>query len=236
MPHEDMWDIAPFIFPIVSVTEGREVLNIHRFIGTGFWINSGGYFLTCKHVLEELEEGYKPALAQPFGDDRDTFIPVHILSAHPEIDIALCKAHGNTKRAVLQPWEGAFAAGLDISAFGFTDWGKGNQSLYLDVRLLKGHVSRTAEESLGLPTSTLAEVSFASPSGFSGAPLLVGRNVVGMLYGNIESRLLAHTIDEIEDGRTTYKEVSYRVVEYGLAHKLEEIIGFTKQCGVEPFK
>jgi hypothetical protein len=125
--------------------------------------------------------------------------------------------------------------GLDVEAFAFMNQEKRGRTLGLDARLLRGHVSRMYSEPDGLPAKSIFEVSFASPSGFSGSPLLVGHAVVGMLYGNIESRLQAFAIEEVKDGNREYRETSYRVLEYGLAHPLPDLMDFTRACGVEPF-
>ena len=231
----DTFDIASFLFPIFSGTEKPEVFAIDAFLGTGFWINSNAYFLTCRHVFEALKAGQKLVLGQPYAEQRDRFLPVTEWQAHPKIDIALGRVLGTTKRPVLSPYPGRIATGLDVESFGFMSWEKRGRSLSMDARLLRGHVSRMYPEPDGLPAKSVFEVSFASPSGFSGAPLLAGHRVVGMLYGNIESRLQAFTLDEIKDGGREYKEVSYRIHEFGLAHPLEDVIGFTKKCGVEPF-
>lgn len=103
-------------------------------------------------------------------------------------------------------------------------------SYQLDVRLLRGYVSRFSPDSLGLPSPSLLEVSFGSPSGFSGTPLLVGREVVGVLYRNVDSKLEAYSINETTEDGSHFKEIAYRIYEYGIAHCLSELAPFLDEC------
>jgi hypothetical protein len=133
---------------------------------------------------------------------------------------------------VLSRYAGAFGLGLEVQAFGFTDSGKIGGSYELDVRLLRGYVTRHSEYSLGLPSPSLLEVSFGSPSGFSGSPLLVNTEVVGVLYRNVETKLEAFSIHETTEGKSQFREVAYRIYEYGIAHRFSDLLPFLKQCGV----
>ena len=144
----DPFDLGGLVFPIVSGTPRDGFFAVDRFIGTGFWIDSKGHFLTCKHVLEGLKEGQNPAIAQPFGNKTDRFIRVLASEAHPKFDMAVGTAACSTPTKFLPPRLGTILPGLNVSAFGFTEWGKSGQSLSIDVRYLKGHVSRTSTERL----------------------------------------------------------------------------------------
>ena len=231
-----MFDIADHIFPILSVEGDAEPYHVDAFLGTGFWINSTGHFLTCRHVFEALKQKQKPVIGQPFGDKSDSYIPICRWRAHPDIDIAIGEVVSKKKRPVLEKFEGQIATGLEVEAFGFMGWSKSGQTISIDARLLRGHVSRMHSDPVGLPARSIFEVSFPSPSGFSGTPLMVSHRVVGMLYGNIESKLQAFAMDEIRDGSREYREISYRILEFGLAHPLDDLVGFARSCGVEAFQ
>ena len=49
---------------------------VDRFLGSGFWVDNQGHFLTCGHVLQELKSGQCPAIGQPFGEAKDRYIRV----------------------------------------------------------------------------------------------------------------------------------------------------------------
>jgi hypothetical protein len=236
MNDDRFFDIAGYVFPIVSGTPDTEIFSVDRFIGSGFWVDSAGHFLTCRHVLENLKEGQCPAIAQPFGEKRDRYIPVIASEVHPKFDFAMGTAKLAQPSKFLPLHEGLIVPGLNVSAFGFTEWGKSGQSLQIDVRYLKGHVTRTSDESQGLPTPSVVEVSFGSPSGFSGTALLVDFKIAGMLYSNVETKLQAYSITEVLDGNSEYRETAYRIYEYGLSHHPDGLVAFLKACGIHPFQ
>lgn len=229
---EKVFDIAGYVFPIVSAIPSDSGLKIQNFIGSGFWINEKGHFLSCAHVLD-LKEGEVPAIAQPFGENGDRYIPILETQSHPKYDIAWGRARISSPTNYLSMYTGTITPGLDVGAFGFTYWGKEGRSLQIDVRYLKGSITRTSPDSQGLPTAQIVETSFGSPSGFSGTPLIVDFKVAGMMYSNIESKLQSYSISEtIEDGNE-FRETAYRVYEYGLAHHRDDIVKFIKNCNVQ---
>ena len=222
----------PYLFPIFAVTKAESGVKVKRFLGSGFWLDEKGHFLTCKHVLDGLSDDQLPAIGHPFGDRREFFTPILSSTAHATYDVAVGLAPASAVKGVLTRYQGSLGIGLDVQAFGFTDAGKEHSSHNLDVRLLRGYVSRFSEDALGLPSPSLMEISFGSPSGFSGTPLLVGREVVGMMYRNVESKIEAYSISDTTEGNSQYKEVAYRIYEYGIAHSLESLSGFLHECGV----
>jgi hypothetical protein len=234
------FDIAGLVFPIVAVRvdKATRTVLVDRFIGSGFWINSEGAFLTCRHVFESLEDGQSPALGNPFGEQRDSYTPVLAHRIHKDLDFGI----GFTpveKTRFLPPFAGGMLLpGQAVSAFGFTEWGKDEvkKSLQLDVRYLKGHLTRTSVEQQNSQSPQIVEVSFGSPSGFSGTPLLADSKVVGMLYGNVETKLQSYSLLEVKDGPTEYREAAYRIYEYGLAHHLDDLVKFMRDCGLQPFE
>ncbi len=235
MANDRLFDISEFVFPIVSGTLERDLFLVDRFIGSGFWVDNKGHFLTCRHVFEEVKEGQYPAIAQPFGDKRDRYIPVVQSECHPQYDMAMGSARLAHPSKFLPLHAGHIVPGTNVSAFGFTEWGKSGQSLQIDVRYLKGHITRTSEESQGLPTARIVEVSFGSPSGFSGTPLLVDFKIAGMLYNNIETKLQGYSVSEVRDGNNEYRETAYRIYEYGLSHHANDLVSFLGKCGITRF-
>jgi hypothetical protein len=228
--NESIFLLDKFIFPIFSVTQNETGLQLKRFIGSGFWIDTKGHFITCKHVFENVADEELPAIGQPFGNRRDHYVPILSSYAHPKFDIAVGKAPASSVTGVLAHYRGTVGIGVDVQAFGFTDAGKEQMSYQLDVRLLRGYISRCSPDSLGLPSPSLLEVSFGSPSGFSGTPLLVGREVIGILYRNVDSKLEAYSINETTENGAHFKEIAYRIYEYGIAHNLSELTPFLNEC------
>ncbi len=227
-----LFQLDGYIFPIFSVVQRHGTLHVQRFLGAGFWIDDEGYFLTCKHIFDSLEPDQLPVIGQPFSQKSDRFVPILKSDSHAKYDVAVGQAPKSAVRGVLAKYQGTFGLGLDVQAFGFTDSGKVGQSYQLDVRLLRGYITRHSEDSLGLPSPSLVEVSFGSPSGFSGSPLLVNTEVIGVLYRNVETKLEAYSMHETTEGQAQFREVAYRIYEYGIAHRLSDLLPFLKQCGV----
>ncbi len=221
-----------FTFPLFSAVRAPDMVRIQRFLGCGFWLDQFGRFATCKHVLGELGEGQIAVVGQISGPKSDYFYPVKSSVSHAKYDIAVGQAPSTAVGGVLAHYAGAIGLGLEVQAFGYTDSGKLGEKYQVDPRLLRGHVSRYATESFGLPSPSLLEVSFGSPSGFSGAPLLVDDEVVGILYSNLDSRLQAYSVQETIDGESEYREVAYRIYEYGIAHAIADLHAFFAECGV----
>ena len=175
------------------------------------------------------------AIGKPFSEKRDTYIRIMRSECHAKFDIALGTAFVTKPTKPLDFYLDTTAPGLDVSAFGYTDAGKKGTTLNLDVRYLKGHLTRTAEESQGLPARRIVETSFGSPSGFSGAPLLVDFKVAGMLYGNIETRLQSYSILEVHDTGREFRETTSRIYEYGLSHNRDDLLTFIAACDLTPY-
>lgn len=222
-----------YIFPIFAVMQGGPGVQVKRFLGTGFWADELGHFITCKHVLDSVTEGQLPAIGQPFGNCKDSFVPILSSVAHPTFDIAVGTAPASKVTGVLPRYHGQIGLGLDVQAFGFTDAGRENSSYQLDVRLLRGYLSRHSPNAFGLPSPSLLEVSFGSPSGFSGTPLLVETEVVGVMYRNVDTKIEAYTIQETIEGDSQFREVAYRIYEYGIAHSIADISSFLEQTGIK---
>src|SRR5689334_21525307 len=119
------FDLTPYIFPIVSGSPQRSpepngpTFMVDRFLGSGFWVDTHGHFLTCRHVLQALKPGQCPAIGQPFGDRRDRYIPIIKSSSHPRLDIAVGTVKRRSPSQYLMPYENELIVpGLGVSAFG----------------------------------------------------------------------------------------------------------------------
>lgn len=227
-----MFQADQYLFPLFSAKLVSGSARVQRFLGCGFWLDEHGHFATCKHVLDSVAEGETLTIGQPNGPQSDHFWPVLSSTPHPQFDVAVCRASASAVGAVLYHYEDPISLGLEVQAFGYTDGGRHGARHQVDPRLLCGHVSRFAFEPYGLPSPTLLEVSFGSPSGFSGTPLLVGSQAVGILYSNLDSRLQAYAIEESSTGASQYREIAYRIYEYGIAHSIADLQPFFAQCGV----
>lgn len=127
--------------------------------------------------------------------------------------------------------------GTDVATFGFPLTGRDRSGDKTTIRVsevfLKGHVaSRYDPEALaGLVERPFAQnyaLSFESPEGLSGAPLLIKPRdgepaVCGVIYGNKTTQFLIHSrFEEEEAGGRVSREETYRMHHFGLASGMAE--------------
>ncbi len=122
--------------------------------------------------------------------------------------------------------------GLNIISYGFLNGGLNNKTIKVDYRVMKGHVSRIDSNHPQHRGTQIIETSFPSLSGFSGAPIFCEHtlDLVGMLFGNVESSIEVFSFKDFsEDGREIIKESVNRIVELGLAHTTDALVGYLKE-------
>lgn len=235
----NMFDIGgDYVFPIISGTPSTgNTMKVGRFLATGFFVNSEGGFATCKHVTEAIKEDQRLYVGQLNGPSAGDYLRIKDVRNHDKFDIAIGTVVIGRKTNFLKPYNGLFALGVDVGAFGYTDAGKENEVLGIDPRYLKGHISRLAEESFGFPTESLCELSFAVPSGFSGTAILSETyELIGMAYGNAESKFLSYSLTEVVDGNSTFLENVYRIMEFGLCHTVNDLKSIFAELGIRSFE
>lgn len=232
------FEIGNYVFPIIAGEHQKDdYIKVCSFVGTGFFINSRGGFATCKHVVKALDSGLNLFLGQLSGPSAGSYLGITDVQCHPKYDLAWGVVKTKKKTNFLKPFLGTCALGLDVGAFGFTAGGKQYQSLILEPRYLRGHISRMSVSPYEFPSKSLFEVSFPSPSGFSGTALLSeSYELVGMLYGNTESKIHAYSITEVFEGSSTFTENAYRVMEFGLAHQVNNIVAILRAEGISIFE
>ena len=226
-----------YVFPIISGTLVGNLIKVDRFLGAGFFINSKGGFATCKHVAESINENQQLYMGQINGPSAGNYLRVKDVKCHDKYDIAIGTVVTGRQTSFLNPYSGEFALGLEVGALGFTDSGKENNVLGVDPRYLKGHISRLFDDAGGLPTKSLCEMSFSVPSGFSGTAVLSDKyEIVGMAYGNAESKILSYSVTEVVDGNSTLLENVYRIMEFGLCHTVFDLKDIFSELEINYFE
>lgn len=219
-----------FLLPLgvaKRIEDGRYLVD--EFNGSSFFVNGQGWVATCKHNLPDL------------SDDRhytchylvdESIHELNDIRRHPRMDLAVGRVE--LSGGYLTPHLDRLLLGIDVCAMGFVKRGIHEGKLKVDIRFLKGYVTRVGPNDFGLPTGpTLLEVSFPSLPGFSGAPLLTDTNqLLGMLYGNLESTIEVYSTKEVADADGEFRESIYRVVELGLAHPLDQLEQGVRDLGI----
>jgi hypothetical protein len=224
------------VVPIVLYTENDVSADIKEAIGTGFFINSSGAFLTCKHVMDGAyqkgqEKGYKIGVVVKGdkGNSGKSYISaiVEHEDAPNPYDICLGKLNYklDTRRMVLQPygvevWQRVSTYGYPLNAV------SGNPtSLNINLRAQKGIVQRIlAPGDLPIgPCPSGYELSFLIGTGMSGSPLFIYAGENDILIGICVSCSRTEEIDEITEvaeGQKIFRETKLRITEFGIAHDL----------------
>ena len=47
--------VEDIIVPLIAIPKNDE--NIFRFLGSGFYVSEKGHLVTCRHVVDEINEG-----------------------------------------------------------------------------------------------------------------------------------------------------------------------------------
>lgn len=143
-------------FPVFAATSA----------GTGFFVTSDGYFLTCFHVIDDAQ---RIALRSADGNLFDTEI---VVVDRPN-DLAVLKAKG--KFSPLPIGDAARVKhGTDVLAVGFPNLGRQNA----EPRRMQGVLSRVS----GMSDNAAAfQITISVPAGNCGAPVVTHEgNVVGV--------------------------------------------------------
>jgi hypothetical protein len=212
----------------------REATDGERqYAGTCFSVLDPGIFVTAAHCLGN--EDVRGLWINHFGaSDNDCFNRINNAYKIPEADIAVVMTDATNGK-----WVRPFAAvqfavdyGEEIYAIGHPDIFQ-EDSNERHLRFLRGIIQRPFlyEPPRGKPYSAF-ELSFACPTGLSGAPIILAKApqvVIGVVTANYDT----HTVVDTEkiEGESRVVETR-RIISYGVAAnimhaapKLEELLG-----------
>jgi hypothetical protein len=207
------------IFAIASVIY-KTSRPAYRFLGTGFFIDNDGTFLTAKHVFpseSSPQEHTYNAITFDLQNKRPVPCPISDLEFSPQFDIALGCVQGASNIRPLDLATKNYPSNLDVvtAEFSRTHLKKredGEITLEFDPCFRKGYVMRyyTSTYPESIPTQCL-ELSFPALRGASGAPVLMelGGAVVGMIIQNIGRELLPAQIETITESEDYIEEIKY---------------------------
>jgi len=224
-----------YLLPLaIAKRTGPNEGDLVRFAGSSFYIDSKGTIATCSHIIESLKED-EFLVAKELRTN--TFLEVKEVICHKKFDFAV--GHVDvTNNEFFKPLDNPLMLGDDVDALGFTANGKVGKDLHIDSRMLRGYVTRLSQSpQLNLRCKSTFEVSFPSLSGFSGAPVTThkGAFLLGMLYGNMESSIEVFSFTEIKQDDSTISEKICRVLEFGVAHPINDIRFFLQELNIKAF-
>lgn len=190
------------------------------FLGSAFAFRKRFRFLTAAHCVGNL-----PASALFLGAaglKNGTPVSVSRIVRHPTADIALLEIAEDTPTR-MQPLgilaKSSVVLGADIMAMGFQE-ASDERGVQVTRRLFRGSIQRffNHQSHIGYAYEA-AELSFPSPAGLSGGPVVTSHaaiHVVGLVTENFESTTFLQTLSLIQDQGSVYEEKVHKVIQCGI--------------------
>ena len=221
-------EIARFFYQLYKVDRNGNRL---AFIGSAFTAAPDGGLLTCRHVVDiELKEGEQIAV---LDNELGRLVPISSIffPSDSSIDLAFLPNALQRHKPEFFPILSSpiLKIGEDVYSFGFFAIG----GSLIDIE--QGYFSGKIVNFFKLGGSSYSfMLPFPIIEGMSGSPVLTyhnGPKVVGLVYGNRSSRILASEIFEYKDTQKEFKETIHRIVEFGVAYHCATLIQFLLEVG-----
>lgn len=234
-------EIAPLFYRLFKTTKSS---GSHHFLGTAFPVVPDGGLITCRHVLDVSTTNNESLSV--YDNEKNRVVPIDIkkciLPKNMNYDLAFIpNALGRRKDEffpLLTPSE--ITIGEDVYSYGyFSSFSSEVVHEPIDTvsqGYFKGNIVNFSK-SPRTPSSAIS-LSYPVIEGLSGSPVLTyhnGAKVVGMCYGNIQSRVVAKETIEYKDKGIEYKETINRIVEFGQSHHVSSIVQFLRESGINNF-
>lgn len=227
---KQMLYVKDVIVPLIAIPKSDE--SEFRFVGSGFYIGGNGHLVTCRHVIDALNED-EVLCAYQLGKRRE--LELAITTRSDKYDLALCKS---SPPGINEPWpivDRPFVGiGSDVEVYGYWHEPLGPDALPFRQRYMKGHIVGISRDPK-YPDSF--ELNFPILFGMSGSPLLCHlpiegeykkqTGIVGCAYGFRESEVVRHMVTSSEN----YEERVSRIVELGLSYTPKAILSICEGSG-----
>lgn len=230
------------VFSICLYNDINNTIHVKKLIGTGFFINKKGVFLTASHIIKQANDfinnsNLKVALfpTDPNSDyEKKLVVPILKSEFSPkpnDIAIGLTGYKSPTffdlENIKVGGWKNVATVGYPTSYVNELP-----HEYQIQQRCLKGYVQREIQKGRHstLDNPPLFELSFPITRGLSGAPLFVhskpNEKLIGVCVGSIQSSIVDYEHLEVEDGKSTYKERNLRIEEYGIADDIRPLLNW----------
>lgn len=161
-----------------------------REMASAFCIDSGGIFVTCKHVIDEADGAAKFSLVLNSGEVHEHTITAHVLRVNDDCDLAILKADQSGPYDALNLGDSdALIETDDVIAFGFP-FGEGlsAEGQNPGITVSRGHVTSLRKEKGEL---VQLQLDASLNPGNSGGPIVDSNgDVVGVVSGGIPGAAL----------------------------------------------
>lgn len=207
-----------------------------KFLGSAFPVTSDGGLLSCRHVVEGVADGDLTVHHNLTG--WKIHVDRVLTSKDLDLDLAfLPNSLGRTPSSflpILPP--GTPLTGVSVYSYGFF------QSIEPDSQIEQGYFTGHVVNMFkvgGSDTRWALTLPYPFIEGMSGSAVITDRNgpkLVGLGYGNQQSRVLAAEVHEYEGKDFKEREAIHRIVEFGKAYHSDTIIRFLKEVGASGYR
>lgn len=227
--------LQSFICPLVMYTQNdKGVAILDKLIGTVFFINQDGVFLTAKHVVQSalsISEGNGMSVGVVVKGEGEAYKESFITPLvsydfyNDNVDVCIGSVNYKTPTELFFSYNKMVGIFSDVLSFGYPIDAVHNGVFYED-RALKGYIQREikADRDSGLVNSGCDsyELNFVVSRGMSGSPLIKVNPdgkfiVVGICVGFNRSQTIDFERTEINDNGEIYVESIRKVIEYSRA-------------------
>jgi hypothetical protein len=160
---------------------------------------------------------------------------VTAITLHPTADLAALEVEP-ARTTHIAPFSALAVLanyGTDVMAIGFPEDSYADGRILPTPRLFKGSIQRFMDHSSAMGyTYRAGELSFGSPGGLSGGPVIsvgLGSHLVGVVCENFESSTYLRKVEVVEQDGGVYKESIHAVINYGIFCRLDSYEGWLNQ-------
>jgi len=235
--------LQSYVVPVCLYSSSQDTADIKELIGSAFFINKNGCFMTAQHIIEAAEDrakqkGYEIGIVVKSvsgTSSKSSIAPILLIEKAPEpYDVAIgtvnysCKTLLKFQNRDVEVWQ-------DVATYGYPlDAVSGNpSSLNLNIRCHKGYIQRlTKPEDIPFGENpTGFELSFLLSKGLSGAPLFIHDGsheiVIGVCVGSMRSETIEDQYTKVNDNGEIFTETRLSINQFGLAQNILPILDWT---------
>lgn len=231
--------LQTYVVPACLYIEDGGAATLKELIGSVFFINNEGIFLTAKHVMEggiskarEKNMKFGLCVKADHGKSLQSLIAeiINNESANNPFDISIGRVnHGCETLLTLSPinievWQDVAAYGYPLITLNISP-----SDFQINMRCHKGYIQRIIKPGdihIG-DNPDAFETSFLLGKGLSGSPLFVHRQpkdiVIGVCVGSIRTEIIDYEHVEVDENGNKYKESRLKIEEFGIAHDIRPL-------------